>query len=186
VPSGFDTGGPAAALVGAVTAAGLLFPATRRLYADDRITGQTHDETIYQALVRIPLGTALGEEAIFRGSLPALLARRFPSPVAGALAAGLFGLWHIVPTIDRLNLSPWTRDTGPFHRTVSTMAVVSFTSAAGVAFWILRAASNSVVAPTLAHASANSVALAGGWFAHRMQNEADGRAARIRGTPDAH
>ena len=44
-------------------------------------------------LVRIPLGTVVLEEVAFRAVLPALL-----SPVA---AAGLFGLWHVVPTARR-------------------------------------------------------------------------------------
>jgi membrane protease YdiL (CAAX protease family) len=177
---GIDAGGIAATAVAAVTTAGLLFPATRRFYWDERIIRQTHVETAYQALVRIPLGTALGEEVIFRGSVPALLRRRFPAPVAGVLSSAIFGAWHIIPTLDRISTSPLTRDTGAIHRTASTASVVALTTAFGLGFWILRSLSGSVIAPTMAHAAANSIGLAGGWASNWVQEETDRIAGEVR------
>jgi membrane protease YdiL (CAAX protease family) len=188
IPPGFDAGGPAAAAVATATAAGLFFERTRRFYWDERIIRQTHVETAYQSLVRIPLGTALGEEMIFRGSVPAILRRRFPAVIAGLTASAAFGAWHIIPTLDRISTSPLTRDTSTIQRTASTVSVVALTVGFGLGFWLLRSLSGSVVAPALAHAAANSVGLAGGWASAWIQREADRvgkevRAGRFRPTP---
>lgn len=180
IPSGFDTGGPAAAAVAAVTAAGLLFAPTRRFYQDERIIRQTHVETAYQSLVRIPFGTALGEEIVFRGAIPALLRRRFPPLVAGIAASALFGAWHIVPTLDRISTSPLTRDTSAIQRTASTASIVALTSVFGLGFWFLHSVSGSVVAPTLAHTAANSVGLAGGWASAWVQEEVNNKTEEVR------
>jgi membrane protease YdiL (CAAX protease family) len=180
IPSGIDAGGWSGTLVAAVTTAGLLFRPTRRFYWDERILRQTHVETTYQALIRIPFGTALAEEVIFRGAVPALLRRRLPPILAGLSGSALFGLWHIVPTLDRIETSPLTRDTGPVHRTMSTAGVVALTSAFGLGFSYLRYASGSIIAPTMAHAAANSIGMAGGWASAWIQKEADRVAAEVR------
>jgi len=180
IPSGIDAGGWSGALVAGATGAGLLFRPTRRFYLDDRVIRHTHVEAAYQALIRIPFGTALAEEVIFRGSLHALLRRRLPTPVAVVAGSALFGLWHIIPTLDRIETNPFTKDTSAAHRTVSTASVVALTSAFGLGFAFLRSRSGSVVAPTMAHAAANSVGLAGGWASAWIQAEMDRKTAEVR------
>jgi membrane protease YdiL (CAAX protease family) len=180
IPHGIDIGGWSGTLVAAATGAGLLFRPTRRFYMDDRVIRHTHVEAAYQALIRIPFGTALAEEIIFRGAIHALLRRRFPAPVAVLTGSALFGLWHIIPTLDRMETNPLTKDTGPAHRTMSTASVVALTSAFGLGFAFLRARSRSIVAPAMAHAAANSVGLAGGWAAAWIQRETNRKAAEVR------
>lgn len=81
---------------------------------------------------RIPVGTVLTEELLFRGVLDAL------SPVASPI---FFGLWHIHPA----------RAAGD-----TAAGTVAATTVAGVMFSWLRARSGSVLAPMLAHWSINA------------------------------
>ncbi len=59
----------------------------------------------YQVTVRIPIGTVLWEETAFRGVLQAALRRALPGPAAIAVTSGVFGLWHIRPTIAALRIN---------------------------------------------------------------------------------
>ena len=61
-------------------------PVFNDLYHDKRV-GRAFGRVLYQALVRIPLGTALLEEVAFRGVLPALFA--LPLGRAARLPAGV-------------------------------------------------------------------------------------------------
>lgn len=78
-------------------------------------------------LFRIPVGTVLTEELLFRGVLDAA------SPVLSPI---FFGLWHIHPA----------RAAGG-----SVVGTVVATTAAGVVFSWLRARSGSLLAPALLH-----------------------------------
>ena len=130
----------------AVVAAGAATPATRRWFLDDRATTGGTGHALYHTLVRIPLGTALAEEAIFRGALLGLLLQRHPRARAVAVSSALFGCWHVLPTLDTLGLNP--------------VAAVAATAAAGVGLSWLRLRSDSLVAPVVAHAALNSSAFA--------------------------
>lgn len=127
--------------------------ATRHLFADQRAA---QANTLYETLVRIPLGTVILEEVAFRSVLPSLLdgpSRTVPSLRSSAL----FGLWHILPTLNALDIN------GIDDRTTRWQAVaggVAVTAVAGVALDLLRLRSRSVVAPMLVHWSANAVAYA--------------------------
>ena len=57
-------------------------------------------------MVRIPLGTAVAEETIFRGAVLGLLTQRHPRARAVAVSSALFGCWHVLPTLDTLALNP--------------------------------------------------------------------------------
>ena len=61
---GLKAGALAVLVVGLLTA----LPWTRSYLADDRFVGMPGTEVLYETLGRIPLGTAAGEEIIFRGS----------------------------------------------------------------------------------------------------------------------
>lgn len=170
MPRGALAGVAAASALATITAAGLLAPGAGRFYQDERIVGATAPQMLYQILVRIPLATALPEELIFRGSLLGLLAqRRSPSAAAG-IASALFGLWHILPTIDRMHTNPGTRHAhGDPRRTALVVAGhVASTTLMGLGLSWLRLRSGSIVAPALAHITPNAVGFLGGWaVAHR-------------------
>ena len=118
-------------------------PRWRGVLADQRMAGVDGRGTAWRALVRIPLGTVVLEEVAFRGVLPALM-----SPV---LAALLFGLWHIVPTVKTLETNGVGRG-----RAFLVAGAVAVTAVVGLFLWELRLASGGLLAPALVHAAANS------------------------------
>lgn len=134
--------------------------------ADERVRGLWGASLAYQALVRVPLGTAFLEELAFRGVLlGAWLDLGHAQAVAGSSA--VFGLWHVSPTINlvRANHPHATR-----QRTIVTiMAAVVVTAGAGVALAVLRLETSSVYVPFALHATVNSLATVAGARAHRRR-----------------
>lgn len=104
----------------------------------------SEDDLAEWVLFRIPVGTVLTEELMFRGVLHAA------SP---ALSPIFFGLWHIHPA----------RAAGD-----TVIGTVLATTAAGVVFSWLRARSGSVLAPALLHYFLNA---SGAVLAHRAARE---------------
>jgi membrane protease YdiL (CAAX protease family) len=109
-------------------------------------------------LVVIPLATVIPEEFAFRGVLWALLRRRWNRTVATAVSSSLFGVWHILPS---LSGGPANRAADQFAGggtggiVLRTVGTILFTAGAGVLFCELRARSDSLLAPVLAHWSVN-------------------------------
>jgi membrane protease YdiL (CAAX protease family) len=68
--------------------------------------------------------------------------------LAVTVSSLVFGLWHIVPTMQLADL----RGT---PRTTTTLAGVAVTTVAGVIFCALRLASGSLLAPVLLHLATN-------------------------------
>jgi hypothetical protein len=162
--SGLRTGLGAAVVAAGGVAAGAALPATRRFFADRRVTDVGRAEAVYHVAVRIPLATALAEELLFRGVLLALFRRR-RSPAAAVLwTSVLFGAWHVLPTIEHYHGNPASAlvaDPGRGQR-LAVLATMLSTSGAGGLFAWLRLRSHSVLAPALAHAAVNvSAYLAG-------------------------
>ena len=149
----------AAAPLAAASAGAVAIPRTRSLMTDERITGTSPTEAVFETLVRIPLETALAEEVIFRGVLLALGLRCRSSGWAVVTSSTLFGMWHVVPTVGALTRDANGRRDG--RATASTAAVVAATALAGAGLAWLRLRARSVVAPVLAHAALNMVAFAG-------------------------
>jgi membrane protease YdiL (CAAX protease family) len=150
---GAALGAAAFLVVAIVLVVAALVPATRPLFKDQRVANVTGAAVAYQAVVRIPLGTVFLEEVAFRGVLLALLRRATSPRAAVGWSSAMFGLWHVVPTVEALGanrLAP----AGP-----AVAAAVVATAAAGAAFCWLRLRSGSLVAPALAHVASNSVAL---------------------------
>ncbi|OZF40439.1 CPBP family intramembrane metalloprotease [Rhodococcus sp. 14-2483-1-1] len=104
----------------------------------------SEDELAEWVLFRIPVGTVLTEELLFRGVLDAA------SP---ALSPIFFGLWHIHPA----------RAAGD-----TVIGTVLATTVAGVVFSWLRARSGSVLAPALLHYFLNT---SGAVLAHLAAND---------------
>lgn len=139
-------------VAGTLLAAAFL-PATRPLFEDERVAGLTGSAVAYRALVRIPMGTVVLEEVAFRGVLLGLLRRATSTGAAVAWSSAMFGLWHVVPTVEALRTNQLTPSA------LAVTAAVVATAAAGAAFCWLRLRSGSLVAPALTHVATNSVSL---------------------------
>ena len=156
-----------AAPSGAVAAAWVVLaavPATRPALADQRISGLTWPEVAYQVTVRIPAGTVLWEEVAFRGVLQAALHRVLPRPAALAVTSGVFGLWHVRPTVQALRINQLAASRRATAGSVA--ATVAGTAAAGLLLSWLRERSGSLAAPVLLHLSANCGAALAARAAH--------------------
>jgi CAAX protease family protein len=161
--------GPAGALAAAwLTLAAV--PASRPVLADQRITGLTWPQVAYQVTVRIPVGTVLWEETAFRGVLQGALRRVLPGPAAIAVTSGVFGVWHIRPTIAALRIN----GVSPRRQAAAVAAAVVATAAAGGFLSWFRHRSGSLAAPVLLHLTANcGAALAARAVAGARQVPAD-------------
>jgi membrane protease YdiL (CAAX protease family) len=135
------------------------WPWVSRFFEDEPFAALGVGGILYQVLVRIPLGTALFEEVAFRGVLLGTMMRHGSTGNAVAVSSALFGLWHIVPTMVRLDQNP-AGDyaiNGLAHVGLVSLAVVA-TAMAGIVFCWLRLRSRSLAAPVVVHAVANGVA----------------------------
>lgn len=155
--SGLHWGGLAAGLIVASYGVGLALPQTRELFNDDRAPRDL-GRLLYQAFVHVPLGTVLLEEVAFRGVLPAMLERRTTPWRAVGISAGLFGLWHVLPSwgLSRANAAVGAQVHGVGGKALTVAAAVVSTAAVGVVFSWLRRRSGSLVAPMLLHLSTNT------------------------------
>lgn len=139
-----------------------------RLLADRR-ADLPPDELALHAFVRIPIGTALFEEVVFRGVLLGALLAVTSTAAAVAASSVVFGLWHVVPTLRTLDING-VEDPAARRRAVAGAVVA--TTLAGVVLAGLRLVSGSVAAPVLAHAAVNSLGLLVAAF-HRRSGNAD-------------
>jgi uncharacterized protein len=166
--SGVRWGAAASIPIAGVVGLGVALPATRRLFVDHETATASPGELLYHTMVRIPLGTAFAEEVLFRGALLGIFERRHSRRVADAASGLLFGLWHIVPTIDRIrrgSASGLVKQSRP--RLGAVGGVVLVTMAAGYGLAWLRDRSGSIAAPVVAHAALNGLALLGTWMVSR-------------------
>ena len=160
--NGLRVGLAAAAPVAAAVALGAAVPATRRWFLDERGTTGGVGYALYHGLVRIPLGTAVAEETLFRGSLLGVLLQRHPRARATAVSSLLFGLWHVLPTLEtlRLNAAGAVARDHPAGPGAAVAASVAVTALAGAGFSWLRFRGDSLVAPVVVHAALNGSAFA--------------------------
>ena len=141
-------------------------PATNGFLHDARaqITG---GRLLYQLGVSIVLLTAIPEEFAFRGVLLGSALRLWSPWRASLITSALFGLWHIAPTLHTMP------DNHVFRGEAASVAgqgllvlgSIGVTFAAGLVFCWLRLRSRSLIAPVMAHAAINGVALTVAWFA---------------------
>lgn len=144
---------------------GVSIPATRELFYDDRVVDETAGVILFNALVRIPIATAFYEEMLFRGVLFGMFARKWTPLLAGLMSSALFGLWHILPTLETLEVNP-AGDffDGSLGLIVAAAGAVVGTAVAGMGFLWLRLRANSTLAPVLTHIATNSFTLLAAWF----------------------
>jgi membrane protease YdiL (CAAX protease family) len=153
----------AAVTIGAVTAATLL-PATRDFFADARISEVGHARALYELVVRIPVGTALAEELLFRSGMNALFAEGRSWGAAMTTSSLLFGLWHVLPTLESLTTHATASRVvaGPSQSAGAVAGVVGLTAAAGIGLSMLARRSRSVLASIIVHAALNASTYAAG------------------------
>jgi len=157
---GTIVGGIVILIIAVGMAIAVAIPDTRELFMDDRVIENSIGWVLFQAFIRIPLGTALYEEVLFRGIVFGMLVRRNSPLVAAAWTSLLFGFWHILPTLDTLDANPaGDLFTGMIGIVIAVIGAVGGTMLAGLGFLWLRLYANSTVAPVLAHIGTNSVAM---------------------------
>lgn len=157
VRAGAVWGGAVAAVVAGALAVAVVVPGLHPLLEDARVRRLGPWAVAYHAVVRVPFGTVLLEEMAFRGVLFGALAR-VTSPIrAATVSSAVFGLWHVRPTLGLLDANDIAGD--PVVRAGAVLAAVAATAAGGLLFCALRAASDSTVAPMVAHTAMNSLGL---------------------------
>lgn len=149
--SGVRVGLVATAAVATVLLVAVALPAADSFLDDEVVATDSTAMRWFRPLVRIPLGTVVFEELLFRSVLFGLLVRLRGDTAALVGTAGLFGLWHVVPTWE-------TAEGGTASLAGALAGTVVLTTVAGVLFGLLRRWSRSVVAPMLAHWSVNALA----------------------------
>ncbi len=137
--------------------AAVMVPTARDVFRDDRIVEGTIGLSLYHALFRVPIGTALYEEVLFRGIVFGMLARRTSALVAALWSSVLFGLWHVLPALDAIETNPIGDVFGGSWEPV--VAAVLSTFLAGMVFVWIRLYSGSIVAPIIVHIATNSTAI---------------------------
>ena len=152
---GLRWGAAAFGVIGGVVVLASLLPATRHLFSSTR-ADITPAQLWLEALVTIPLGTAVVEERAFRGVLLGMMLSRLRVVPAVAVTSVLFGLWHLDPIL--------TGAGSMSHRAAVAAGTFVATTVAGVGFAWLRIRSGSLVAPIMAHVATNSVSLVAAWM----------------------
>ena len=165
VRRGVRSGAPwaLAALGGTIVA--LRHPVSRAWLHDERAAGAPPAEAALQMLVRIPLGTALFEETVFRGLLLGWFSKTMSPRGAVWASSALFGLWHVIPTWQTMGSY---RGGAPRRLGVGSAAAVELggvgaSAIIGAGFCLLRLSARSTVAPTIVHAVANASGFGGAW-----------------------
>jgi uncharacterized protein len=124
--------------------------------ADERVAGMHGGALAYYVLIRIPLGTALTEEVVFRGMLFAAWSAVGLSILGAALCSSIaFGLWHIAPTVNGVRIN----DPYASERKVraAVLGAMLLTTVAGLGLTWLRVETGGLLAPIVLHAGINSI-----------------------------
>ncbi len=166
VGAGLRYGAGAFGLVLLVLIVAAVIPATNGFLHDSRaqISG---GRLLYEVGVSIVLFTAIPEEFAFRGVLLGSALRLWGPWRASLITSALFGLWHIAPTLhtmsDNRAVSGLAASVG--GQILLVLGSIAVTFVAGLAFCWLRLRSRSLIAPVMAHAAINGLALTVAWFA---------------------
>lgn len=128
-------------------------------FANESFSSVSKKRVFYEAGFRVPLGTALLEEVLFRGLLLGLLLQNNSTEAALLLSSLIFGLWHIFPTVNQLEENQAAKEMVAGkrgRRILSVLAVVLTTTVAGILFGLLRVWSGSLITPWLVHWAINA------------------------------
>ena len=160
--------GAAAVAIFAVAAMAVARSRHGHRIADRRVAGLHGSRLVHHVLVRIPLGTAVTEEVVFRGVLVAAWLAAGHSPtIAATYASVAFGLWHISPTVIGVRMN----DPGAPARKLAAAVVggIVLTTGVGLALTWLRLETGSVIGPIILHAGVNSSAALAAVLADRRR-----------------
>jgi membrane protease YdiL (CAAX protease family) len=144
-----------------------VIPATSGFLNDTRahISG---GRLLFELAVSITLLTAIPEEFAFRGVLlwSTLELTRQRQWRAILITSALFGLWHIAPTLHTMSDNPAYSGLtgGVVGQALLVLGNIGVTFIGGLVFGWLRVWSKSLIAPVMAHASADGLALTVAWF----------------------
>jgi CAAX protease family protein len=165
VPAGLRYGAAAFGVVLLVLVIGALIPAMNGFLHDSRAQISA-GRLGYELGISIVLLTAIPEEFAFRGVLLGSALKLWGPWRASLVTSVLFGLWHIAPTLHTMSDNHVFRgEAGSVAgQVLLVLGAVLLTSGAGLVFCWLRLRSGSLVAPVLAHAATNGLALAVAWF----------------------
>ena len=148
-------------------------PFLRHYFLGDDLAHASGKLIAFEAAIRIPLGTALVEEILFRGVLLGLLLTQNSTLTAIVVSSVIFGLWHIFPTINTLesNNGAAALNTKKSRKAGSVIGVVIVTAVAGILFGWLRIIANSVIAPWIVHWSINASGVLGIAVARKLEQK---------------
>ena len=169
--SGIKWGLGAIAVVAAIYLVGVLVPLTRSAFLDARyhlgVPG-----ALLSAFVIIPTGTILLEEVAFRSVLWGMLARHAKTWRVLLVSSALFGLWHILPSLDLAaandGVAHAARGAGTAAGVLVVAGIVVFTALGGVVAGELRRRSGSILASAGMHWATNSLGVLFGLYAWRL------------------
>jgi membrane protease YdiL (CAAX protease family) len=154
--------------VGAVYLVGVALPVTRTAFLDARYQLEASD-ALKTALVVIPIGTVLFEEIAFRSVLWGMLKRHMSTTRTIVVSSALFGLWHILPSLDFAEAHGLgDPDTSPAATAAVVLGTVLFTAAGGAVAGELRRRSGSVLASAGMHWATNGLGVLFGLIAWRI------------------
>ena len=164
--AGLAYGAGACGVVLLVLAVAAVIPAANGFLHDSRaqISG---GRLLFELGVSIVLLTAIPEELALRGVLLGSALKLWGPWRASLITSALFGLWHIAPTLGTMS------DNHEFKgiaasiggETLLVLGAIAVTTVAGLLFCWLRLRSKSLIAPIMAHAATNGLALTVAWFA---------------------
>ena len=165
VGAGLRYGAGAAGIVLLVLVIAALIPTTNGYLHDSRaqISG---GRLLYELGVSIVLLTAIPEEFAFRGVLLGSALRLWGPWRASVITSVLFGLWHIEPTLGTMRDNHATAGLSASigGQVLVVLGAIAVTFVAGLLFCWLRLRSKSLIAPVMAHAATNGLALTVAWF----------------------
>ncbi len=167
IPRGLKVGGTVIGIltVGYLIAivAAYLYPDLRTAFENEAVVENSTGWVLFQAFIRIPIGTSFYEEVLFRGVIFGMFARRYSPLVAAAIGSLLFGFWHIAQTLAGPD-NPLLDPEGVLQLIGAIVGIVGSTMFAGLVFLWIRLYANSVYAPVLAHIGTNSIGMLAALF----------------------
>lgn len=150
-----------------------VIPPLRHYFLGNNLAKASGKLIAFEAAIRIPFGTALVEEILFRGVLFGLFLVHYNAATAIIASAIIFGFWHIFPTINSLerNKVMAAKMKGlKARKTGAVMGTVIITGFAGLIFGWLRLIAGSIIAPWLVHWSINASGVIGVAVARRLEH----------------
>ncbi|NIJ12482.1 membrane protease YdiL (CAAX protease family) [Saccharomonospora amisosensis] len=169
--SGALWGLSAIAIVVGIYVVGVSLPMTRSLFLDARYHSGV-SQALLTAFVLIPLGTILLEEVAFRSVLWGMLSRHMTAWRVLLTSSALFGLWHVLPSLQvtgaNQGLSDVVSSQSPWTTVLVVAGTVAFTAAGGIVAGELRRRSGSVLASAGMHWATNSLGVLFGLVAWQL------------------